>query len=57
MDTVNLDGEGFTVKVKKGDQVAAGDTLIEFDPAVIKKAGYPAHHSGDCDQYPQVRLG
>ena len=41
LDTVNLDGEGFTVKVKKGDQVAAGDTLIEFDPAVIKKAGYP----------------
>ena len=41
LDTVNLDGEGFTVKVKKGEQVAAGDTLIEFDPAVIKKAGYP----------------
>ena len=41
LDTVNLDGEGFTVKVMKGDQVAAGDTLIEFDPAVIKKAGYP----------------
>ena len=41
LDTVNLDGEGFTVKVMKGEQVAAGDTLIEFDPAVIKKAGYP----------------
>ena len=41
LDPVNLDGEGFTVKVMKGDQVAAGDTLIEFDPAVIKKAGYP----------------
>ncbi len=41
LDTVNLDGKGFSVKVAKGDVVAAGDTLIEFDPEVIKEAGYP----------------
>jgi len=41
LDTVNLDGKGFSVKVAKGDVVAAGDTLLEFDPEVIKDAGYP----------------
>ena len=41
LDTVNLDGKGFSVKVAKGDVVAAGDVLIEFDPEVIKEAGYP----------------
>ena len=41
LDTVNLDGKGFSVKVAKGDVVAAGDALIEFDPEVIKEAGYP----------------
>ena len=41
LDTVNLDGKGFSVKVAKGDVVAAGDVLVEFDPKVIKEAGYP----------------
>ena len=41
LDTVNLNGEGFEVKVKKGDMVAPGDELIVFDPEVIKAAGYP----------------
>ena len=41
LDTVNLDGKGFSVKVAKGDIVAAGDALIEFDPEIIKEAGYP----------------
>ena len=41
LDTVNLDGKGFSVKVAKGDVVAAGDALIEFDPEIIKEAGYP----------------
>ena len=31
IDTVALKGEGFTPRVKAGDQVKAGDTLIEFD--------------------------
>lgn len=41
LDTVNLDGKGFSVKVAKGDVVAAGDALIEFDPEVIKEEDYP----------------
>ncbi|MDY6051768.1 MAG: glucose PTS transporter subunit IIA [Rothia sp. (in: high G+C Gram-positive bacteria)] len=40
IDTVNLNGEGFDVKVKKGQQVAPGDILLTFDPEVIKQAGY-----------------
>ncbi len=40
MDTVNLDGKGFTAHVKQGDQVAVGDTLISFDIEMIKTAGY-----------------
>jgi phosphocarrier protein FPr len=31
LDTVQLGGDGFSVKVKKGDSVKAGETLIEFD--------------------------
>ncbi|WP_237188991.1 glucose PTS transporter subunit IIA [Rothia nasimurium] len=40
IDTVNLNGEGFDVKVEKGQRVAAGDALLTFDPEVIKSAGY-----------------
>ncbi len=32
LDTVNLNGAGFTARVKEGDRVAAGESLIEFDP-------------------------
>lgn len=41
MDTVNLDGEGFTAHIKQGDHVKAGDKLISFNIEAIKKAGYP----------------
>lgn len=41
MDTVQLDGEGFTAHVKAGDRVEVGQTLIEFDIDLIKQAGYP----------------
>ncbi|MGT2754720.1 PTS system trehalose-specific EIIBC component [Streptococcus ovis] len=40
MDTVNMNGEGFTAHVAQGDQVKAGDKLISFDIAAIQKAGY-----------------
>jgi multiphosphoryl transfer protein len=35
LDTVNLKGQGFTPRVKTGDCVAAGDTLIDFDADFI----------------------
>lgn len=41
MDTVQLDGEGFTTHVEVGDKIEVGQTLIEFDIELIKKAGYP----------------
>ncbi len=40
LDTVKLEGKGFTALVKVGDQVNLGDPLIEFDPQVIEQAGY-----------------
>ncbi len=39
IDTVQLDGKGFDVKVKAGDQVKQGDTLVEIDIETIKQAG------------------
>lgn len=39
IDTVQLNGEGFNVKVKEGDDVKQGDTLAEVDLDVIKAAG------------------
>ncbi|WP_425838078.1 glucose PTS transporter subunit IIA [Microbacterium sp. PA5] len=41
IDTVNLKGDGFDVRVKNGDRVDVGDVLVVFDRAVIEKAGYP----------------
>ncbi|RCW17655.1 PTS trehalose transporter subunit IIBC [Streptococcus gallolyticus] len=41
MDTVNLDGDGFTAHVKQGDRVSVGEALISFDMAAIQAAGYP----------------
>jgi PTS system beta-glucosides-specific IIC component len=41
IDTVNLKGEGFDVKVANGDRVDVGTPLVVFDRAVIEKAGYP----------------
>ncbi|AEB07540.1 PTS system IIA component, Glc family [Coriobacterium glomerans PW2] len=40
VDTVNLQGKGFTGFVKQGDAVSAGQALIRFDSDVIKEAGY-----------------
>lgn len=40
MDTVQLDGKGFTPKVKVGDKVTAGQLLIDCDLDIIRDAGY-----------------
>ncbi len=40
VDTVNMNGDGFKCLVKEGDAVKAGQTLITFDRAKIKAAGY-----------------
>ena len=41
LDTVNLEGKGFDVKVKQGDHVTAGQELVRVDRTVIEEAGYP----------------
>ena len=41
LDTVNLEGKGFDVKVEQGDRVTAGQELVRVDRTVIEEAGYP----------------
>ena len=40
IDTVKMDGKGFTKKVSDSDKVHAGDILVEADLEEIKNAGY-----------------
>ena len=42
VDTVKLEGKGFTKKVSDGASVKAGDVLIEADLNTIRESGYPA---------------
>lgn len=41
VNTVSLKGEGFKAHVSTGDEVKAGQLLIEFDIKAIEAAGYP----------------
>ena len=57
VDTVKLEGKGFTKKVSDGAKVYAGDALIEADLDTIRKAGYPATTMvilTNADQYSEV---
>ena len=40
LDTVELEGKGFTTHVKNNDVVKANDLLLTFDIEAIKQAGY-----------------
>lgn len=40
VNTVEMNGEGFTLKVKQGQKVRTGQTLVKFDPNAIQSAGY-----------------
>ena len=40
IDTVQLDGKGFTAHVKAGDRVEAGQALIDFDRDLLAREGY-----------------
>lgn len=51
MDTVKLNGKGFDVKVKTGDQVKAGDLLAEFDMDLIKGEGLSGDNGSCGDQH------
>ncbi|MDO5547878.1 MAG: PTS glucose transporter subunit IIA [Eubacteriales bacterium] len=61
VDTVKLDGKGFTPKVKEGDKVKAGQLICEVDMDVMKQSGYSMHtpilltngdECGDVKLYP-----
>lgn len=41
VDTVSMNGNGFTCFVQEGQEVKAGDKLIAFDRAKIAAAGHP----------------
>lgn len=41
INTVAMKGEGFKGYVQIGDEVKAGQTLVEFDIEAIRAAGYP----------------
>lgn len=41
MDTVALEGQGFTAHVTQGSKVKKGQLLLSFDIEAIKEAGYP----------------
>lgn len=39
IDTVSLDGAGFTVLATEGSQVSIGDPVVEWDPAAVAARG------------------
>ncbi|MGH3493885.1 MAG: PTS sugar transporter subunit IIA, partial [Sciscionella sp.] len=42
IDTVKLEGNGFTTHTAKGQRVRAGDKMISWDPIAVAAAGYSA---------------
>lgn len=40
LDTVQLEGKGFTAHIKEGDKVKKGQHILDIDLDVIKNAGY-----------------
>lgn len=41
LETVQLNGQGFTLLKAKGDSVTAGEPVIQWDPAQIEAGGLP----------------
>ena len=57
IDTVDMNGDGFDVKCSVGDTIQCGQTLLEFDPEKIKKAGHPSVTAvlvGNSEDYKKV---
>ncbi len=58
MNTVELNGEGFTAHVKEGDAVRKGDVLIVFDKEKLEEKGYSTITPvvvSNADSYKEVR--
>lgn len=41
IDTVDMNGQGFTLYCKEGDTVKRGQRLLTFDPKAVEAAGHP----------------
>lgn len=57
IDTVQLNGAGFTAHVKAGDHVKKGDRLITFDKEKIAAEGYDLTTAvlvTNADQYEKI---
>ncbi len=60
VDTVKMGGKGFKPFVKEGEQVKAGQKLVEFDKKAIADAGYPdvvVFLLTNSDDYENVTVG
>ena len=60
VDTVAMNGDGFTPLVSEGDQVKAGQVILRFDRGKIKAAGHPETVVvllTNSDDYENVKLG
>lgn len=60
VDTVAMNGDGFTPLVSEGDQVKAGQVILRFDRERIKAAGHPETVVvllTNSDDFENVKLG
>ncbi|MDR2194861.1 MAG: glucose PTS transporter subunit IIA [Treponema sp.] len=63
IDTVKLNGKGFTPHVKDNDTVKAGQLILEYDKDIIARAGYNLEtqvvitNSGDYKSVTQAKSG
>ncbi len=60
VDTVAMNGDGFTPLVSEGDKVKAGQVILKFDRSKIKAAGHPdtvVVLLTNSDDYSDVKLG
>lgn len=59
LDTVKMEGRGFTALVRQGDQVKDGQPLLKFDKRLIEKEGYPSvviMAITNSAEYPMLKL-
>ena len=63
LDTVKLDGKGFTSHIKQDQDVKKGDLMLEFDLEFISQQGYDpttmvlVTNANDFDEIKSVKLG
>ncbi len=59
LDTVSMGGKGFEVKVREGQKVSCGTTLMLFDMDAIREGGYPltsAFIVTNGAEYPEIHF-